>query len=132
MATKAQKFYLLPYADWPEEEKEKKRKYARDWKDNPENKLRNYKTSLKRLYSLTWEDYITLLESQQYCCAICNKKLDIPGQGIYNGNNTAVLDHDHVTNKVRGILCRGCNKALGTFKDNADLVYSAYLYLKGK
>lgn len=126
------KCYLLPYADWPEEEKEKKRKYARDWHENLDNKLRIYKTSLKRLYSLTWEDYINILESQDYCCAICKKKLDIPGQGIYNGNNTAVLDHDHTTNKVRGILCRGCNKALGTFKDDANLVYSAYLYLKGK
>lgn len=125
------KFYLLPYSEWPEEEKEKKRNFARAWINIKENKLRRYQTSLLKFYNLTWENYVKILEQQEYLCDICGKQLVVPGQGEYNGNDTAVVDHNHETGVVRGILCRKCNKALGGFGDDISIIKKAFNYLEG-
>lgn len=41
------------------------------------------------------------------------------------------IDHCHDTGKVRGLLCMSCNIGLGAFKDVPELLFVAYLYLKG-
>ena len=41
-----------------------------------------------------------------------------------------VLDHDHKTDKIRGILCRNCNLALGLMKDNINSIKRMIDYLK--
>lgn len=40
-----------------------------------------------------------------------------------------VVDHDHQTNKIRGMLCNHCNRGLGHFKDNPNLLEYARIYL---
>lgn len=40
------------------------------------------------------------------------------------------LDHDHITKKFRGWLCHDCNRALGQFKDNVDILKNAIRYLE--
>jgi hypothetical protein len=60
--------------------------------------------------------------SQGSCCAIC--KTTTP-EGPWH------LDHDHVTNKFRGILCRLCNLGLGQFRDSPAHLQAAIEYLKG-
>lgn len=40
------------------------------------------------------------------------------------------VDHDHETGKVRGVLCRGCNGALGKFGDTVAGVRRALAYLE--
>lgn len=59
------------------------------------------RTRLLRRYGLTQEDYETLAELQSHTCPICLevKKL--------------VIDHNHETGEVRGLLCRACNASLG-------------------
>ena len=47
-----------------------------------------------------------LLESQDYKCAVCMKKLRLKSQ---MAGSQACIDHDHVTGKVRGLLCYSCN-----------------------
>ncbi|MFN7883614.1 MAG: endonuclease domain-containing protein [bacterium] len=42
---------------------------------------------------------------------------------------TAYVDHDHTTGKVRGVLCRVCNVALGGFKDSRLHLEKAIQYL---
>lgn len=40
------------------------------------------------------------------------------------------IDHDHMTGKVRGILCSDCNTGLGKYRDNIQLLGKAIEYLK--
>lgn len=40
------------------------------------------------------------------------------------------IDHCHTTGKVRGLLCRQCNIALGKFKEDVTILQSAIAYLK--
>ena len=42
----------------------------------------------------------------------------------------ACMDHNHMTNEPRGILCANCNTALGLFKDSPSVLRKAEEYLK--
>lgn len=79
----------------------------------------NRRAQLKYRYGMTEEEWDQMLEVQQGLCAICGKD---PGDRL-------CVDHDHKTGKVRGLLCRGCNAALGKFYDDPDVVMRAASYL---
>jgi len=76
-----------------------------------------------REYGLGAGDYERILESQGGGCAICGA-LE-PG-GTYQ---RLVVDHDHATGRVRGLLCGACNTGLGNFRDDRRLLRSAISYL---
>lgn len=76
---------------------------------------------LKR-YGLTKEEYETLFDKQKGLCFICKKECS-------SGQNLSV-DHCHKTGKVRGLLCKKCNTALGMLEDNIEYFQTAILYLK--
>lgn len=71
-----------------------------------------------RKYGITIEHYYNILETQNNLCAICKRELKKP-----------VIDHDHNTGKVRGILCYPCNTAIGKSIEALDLLKKAYDYL---
>ena len=50
-------------------------------------------------------------------CVICGSEEDL------------VVDHCHKTNTIRGMLCNHCNKGLGHFRDDPDLLEFARIYL---
>ncbi|MGC9424259.1 endonuclease domain-containing protein [Vibrio sp.] len=52
-----------------------------------------------------------LLASQGFKCAICGKSLK-------PNSSSACLDHDHIYDDIRGVLCRTCNAYIGRFGDN--------------
>lgn len=77
---------------------------------------------IKHKYNLDMEDFISLKEKQQNKCLIC---------GLEEKNcGTLHIDHDHKTNKVRGLLCFSCNRSLGGFKDSIKILKSAINYLQ--
>lgn len=49
--------------------------------------------------------------------------------GICASQENLVLDHCHETSKIRGVLCRKCNMAIGLLGDNPDGIKSALEYL---
>jgi hypothetical protein len=59
-----------------------------------------------------------MLAEQGGMCAICR---EAPAEHV---------DHDHVTRRVRGLLCFNCNGALGQFRDRTDLMLRAVAYLR--
>lgn len=77
---------------------------------------------LLKAYGITFQQYLELLEKQNGCCAICKEKPKI--------GKLLATDHDHKTNKVRGLLCDNCNAGLGWFRDRTELLISAVQYLE--
>jgi hypothetical protein len=71
-----------------------------------------------RIYGITEEQYKALTEHHQGKCGICDKPSD-----------KLVVDHNHVTGKVRGLLCSNCNTALGLFGDSVETLRAAEGYL---
>lgn len=82
------------------------------------------KLAYKRLYNITLEDYDLMLKYQNYSCAIC--KSDSPG----GQNINFLVDHCHITGRVRGLLCALCNFGVGAFSDSSVQLNSAIEYLK--
>jgi len=76
---------------------------------------------LSRTYGVTLEEV-----NETTHCDICNTKLVRKGMA----GNAVCVDHDHVSGKVRGILCNNCNRGLGMFKDNPDTISKAIAYLE--
>ena len=100
--------------------------YAREWrKKNPDKSKNN---DLKKTYGITLDEYDELLNMQQKVCAICGN----PETAVDNKGHIRMMpvDHCHRTGKIRGLLCTGCNTALGGFKDDIDLLEKAIKYLK--
>ena len=73
-------------------------------------------------YGITPEDFKKMHETQQGKCAICNQEPKTK-RGLH-------VDHHHGTGKVRGLLCHGCNVALGSFKEDVTLLEKAIEYLR--
>src|SRR5574343_1034762 len=84
---------------------------------------------LKRTYGITYLEYVSFLEDQDYCCKICSRELNTKFGMEALSSNTAVVDHCHTTGRVRGILCNECNRGLGYFKDNVNSLAKAISYL---
>lgn len=70
---------------------------------------------------ITNEEYDSIIAAQGGACAICAVALPT-GRGRH-------LDHDHVTGRVRGILCGPCNIGIGNLRDSAAIVGAAHRYL---
>lgn len=64
----------------------------------------------------------------EYTCPICLKnKEELEGTG---GNASVwVVDHDHKTDYFRGFLCHNCNRGIGVFKDDIEILNRAIKYL---
>jgi len=90
-------------------------------KENPQDPIKCRSDYLKKTYKISLIDYDNILISQNNVCAICGETPDI--------KRNLDIDHCHETGKVRGILCHHCNKALGHFKDDSDIILKAYNYL---
>ena len=74
---------------------------------------------------------IHLPPKEGYTCPIClGSEEDVRGKGNTK-NGSWVLDHCHETESFRGWLCHKCNRALGGFDDDTDMLHRAIRYLKG-
>lgn len=98
--------------------KECSKNYAQARRD-----LRYY---LPLLYGITEEEYDKRREQQKYSCAICGVHEDV---WFSERQRRLYVDHDHVTGKVRGLLCGNCNTGLGNFKDSKESLNKAMSYL---
>ena len=113
---------------WYKNNKKKHKEYIKEReKHNPGiTKRENKKACLKKNYGLTLDWYNKQFELQNGCCAIC-------GKNRLSLSRDLAVDHNHVTNKIRGLLCGDCNRGLGYFKSDLNgikLLLKSIEYLK--
>jgi hypothetical protein len=88
--------------------------------DVERNRARNRVALIRRRYGLTTEEHEALFQQHGNRCAVCGSPDDLH------------VDHCHVSGKIRGILCGGCNRAIGGLQDDPSLLLRAAAYLLGK
>lgn len=74
-------------------------------------------------YGLVPEQYYQLLRYQDYRCAICRTHKN-------RFKKRLAVDHDHVTGKVRGLLCYYCNRYVVGRHRRPELLAAAAEYLR--
>ena len=95
---------------WQQENRGKIAASVRAWyAKNPEKKR---SSNMYRRYGMTLEDYDQMFERQNGLCALC---------GEPPSDRALVVDHDHSTKAVRGLLHHRCNIALGVLGDDPVL-----------
>lgn len=93
---------------------EAKRNYNKEWyhRNFARAQATQIRTRLRKYFGLTVSQYEAMFAAQQGKCAVC---------GRHQSEETIRLavDPDHITGKVRELLCKRCNWTLGQAKDSA-------------
>ena len=82
------------------------------------NKDKQTEYWLRSRYGISAEQMAEKLKSQGGVCEICKR---VPTR--------FVVDHDHQSENVRGIICQPCNVMLGGAKDDIETLRSGVIYL---
>ena len=98
----------MPYKDF------ETRRHTKEYKEA------RRKSTIKRKYGITTEDFDILFDMQHGRCAICDEPFA----------KRPHIDHDHKTGRVRGLLCANCNYGLGFFKDSLKIIDRIKFYLR--
>lgn len=95
-----------------------------DWKNRQDTdetfKKKVRDSSTRTRYGITQEklEYLQSFDTCQVCSQPSKTK-----RGLH-------IDHDHRTGKVRGVLCQGCNHALGNVNDDIEILKKLIYYLE--
>lgn len=100
--------------------KSKCRNCTRIRNKNRENSSRRHDKEIERKLGLCF-DYDVILKSQNGTCKICK----MPPMG-----KRLSVDHCHIGQFIRGLICQNCNLLLGYAKDNPNILQAAIKYLQ--
>ncbi len=89
-------------------------------RSDPDFRARERANRRRRVYGMSDPDYEALLARQGGVCAICGRK----------SRRRLVVDHCHVCDRVRGLLCHNCNLGLGYYCDDTSRLQAAIAYLQ--
>jgi len=80
--------------------------------------ISNQNTVALKKYRVPLAEIANKKKEQKDCCAICGrlKRLQV--------------DHNHLTGKVRGLLCGSCNRGIGLLGDSLDVLRAGVAYLE--
>ena len=107
----------IRYQNRTQEQRDKNNETKRKYRKEHPTKYKN--SRLKTVYGITLKQFNQLKREQGGRCKICKNK-----------PKKFVVDHNHKTGKVRGLLCPRCNNLLGMSQDDPRLLQVAIQYLK--
>ena len=96
--------------------------HTRRKETDPSYRDRKRSAHFKHVYGLNLATYKQKLVDQGSVCTICKTELLDTGPLTH-------LDHCHSTGNLRDFLCTNCNRGLGSFKDNTEILMNAINYL---
>lgn len=110
----------------------RKQEKAKQISDLSYIKYNGHAKNLRDRYGMSVDDYNRMLVEQKGVCAICEcpemrKKTHRSGRVRLN---PLCVDHNHVTGKVRGLLCQNCNNGISRFEENIEHMANAISYLE--
>lgn len=74
-------------------------------------------------HGMKLSDMVSIWEAQDKKCLTCSRDLIKPPDRCTH------IDHDHSTGRVRGVLCRECNIALGILSENKETMKNLIKYI---
>jgi hypothetical protein len=96
--------------------------YRRWWLTNNRERVNAYTRKWRATwrYGLSLSEWDALYLKQDGRCAVCRAEF----------TERPHTDHNHTTGKVRGLLCRSCNHAIGFMSDQPERLRQAARYLE--
>lgn len=115
--------YMSHYLrEWWQRNKHKRGEYSKRRLSDPlcieRDKRTKWRSEIKRKFGITPDEYYVLWCAQDSKCLICQVK-----------THRLLVDHNHSTGEIRGLLCSCCNSGLGFFKDDPEIITRAAEYL---
>lgn len=104
--------------------KECKREYSQKYYHS--NKSRQKNLMLQRYFGLTVDVYNAMLDDCGGVCYICRRGFDVASK-----STGPVVDHNHKTGEVRGIICGQCNFGIGNLRDDPEAMLRAADWVRG-
>ena len=104
---------------WREANAVRRTEYIKKWRQENPDKVRE--TNWRHTgIDCTYAQYKELEAAQSGCCALCGN----PDKGRH-----LAVDHHHNTGRIRGLLCRPCNQAIGVLEKRGvnSIVLAKYL-----
>jgi len=110
------------YKNHRQKNKEYYKEYGKKYYQKNKEELRKdaKKRQLLREYNLSKEEFEKIFLKQNCECAICHKLFE----------NMPCVDHNHKTNKVRGLLCISCNVLIAMAQDDIIILENTIKYLR--
>lgn len=105
-------------AAYAHSDKARKRAAGAAWRATTNGKQAIADAKLRHRYGITTGIRSAMLEQQGGRCLICQR------------SERLVVDHDHATGVVRGLLCTQCNHLLGNANDDTTRLCAAIAYLE--
>lgn len=94
--------------------------YMRKYNKEHSQQIKEY--HLLKKYGITMEEYNRMFDEQDGRCLICHKhQIEL--------SRCLCVDHNHLTGKIRGLLCTSCNYLVGVVEANVT-ISDIYEYLK--
>ena len=103
----------------------KKQAYDQGRRKKPEVRARLRELYIQREYGLSMDAYESMFKGQGEVCAACGSN-----DWSHSRGKCPVVDHDHNTGDVRGILCHRCNVAIGLLRDDPRVARLLAEYLE--
>lgn len=89
-------------------------------------RLRYQKNAQKELdrirlkkYGITGDEFRKILKYQNFKCPVCNRKI----------TKNLSVDHNHLTGRIRGLICNNCNLAIGNADESSERLRALARYL---
>jgi hypothetical protein len=111
------------------EVREAHRKQHAEWSKTEIGKKCILNSQVMFYFGITADTYLEMVKRQNNKCAIC-KKTETATHPRHKTVKRLSVDHDHISGKVRELLCQACNTSLGSLGDSIELLQSAIDYLK--